>query len=186
MSDEELRRIDQILRKKLSQGVGERRKSHGDYHYFAGRFLLAEREYRHALENIDPDAQRELYARCEHNLGCALAGMFRYVKAAECFSHSYELSRDEKTYEHYLLAMRMGSRRDEYLRVVNENKMDQDQARKLEKKLASLEEKMIGENGFLLELVESLDEDRQDDFDKKCSEYIAELENEYRFEMMSE
>ena len=138
VSREELRSIDTMLRKNSSMGIYEKRKSHGDYHLCAGRYLMAEREYRQALSGMDPEENRILYASTLHNLGCALAGMFLYDQAADCFKRSYEAERRDETYMHYLGALRLGRSREEYAGLINTFKLDHTRAARLENEIMSI------------------------------------------------
>ncbi len=138
VSVEEMRSIESLLRQTQSLGTGERRKTQGDYHLFAGRYLMAEREYRQALEQLDKRADREQYAACCHNLGCALAGMFLYDRAAECFLEAYELGHEEESYIQYLAALRLGNSKTAYTQKVNELSLKRGPVAELERRLEEI------------------------------------------------
>ena len=183
VSEEEMRSIEMLLRSKSMLGAGERRKSRGDYHLTASRYLEAQRDYLQALKLIDPDGNRELYAACEHNLGCALAGMYLYERAAKRFEHAYILGRDEKSYIQYLAAMRMSRGRDEYLRAVNEAGVMADRAKRLEEKLDELDALSDDRELLIADMLEDLDRGDMALFDKRCDALLSEMKKEYRRDM---
>ncbi len=138
VSKEELRSIDTMLRKNSAMGTFEKRKSHGDYHMCAGRYLMAVREYRQALAGIDEKENRVLYAAILNNLGCALAGLGMYDLAADRFKASFEAEHSDEAYMHYLGALRLGRSREEYTGLVNRFGLDQGRVVRLENELRGI------------------------------------------------
>lgn len=133
VSHEELKNIEAILRDNSAMDSGERKKNCGDYFFDNGKYLDAIREYRLALDMVNENFKGELKAAIYHNLACVYARIFDYKQAAALFLRAWQISGNEETYLQYLAALRFGNDRENYVQIVEELKLDTQEAEKLER-----------------------------------------------------
>lgn len=121
---EEVRKLENFLKKNADLDESERRKVMADYLVEAGRFEAAINQYRKFLEEDGNAAKKpegkeaETAARLWHNMGTAYAGQFLFAEAAECFEQAFALAGFEKSRLHYLAAKRLLLKEKDYIAFV--------------------------------------------------------------------
>ncbi len=182
VSREELRTIESMLRENEAVGMAGRRKNSGDYHLFAGRYTLAQREYMLALKGSDPMRDPELYSMCMHNLGCAQAGLFMYEDAAKCFKKAWDHGGRTESYSCYLAALRMGGSRERYAALVRELGLDRTRVAELEERISESSDmsRQSEEYSVLKEALDDLEAGREEDFDRRAEAILASWKKDYR------
>lgn len=117
-SDDEIKRIRQILVDNASLSFAAKRKVKGDNMIKANKYTRAIEEYQYVLSNVKWEDEPELCSAILHNIACAYARMFMFDKVAEYFKKAYELDGDKESLTLYLAAMRMSMKKEDFDRMV--------------------------------------------------------------------
>lgn len=130
--------IEAVMRENSALSEGHKRKLKGDNLLERKHYVAAIREYMLAISQLDISREAELVCNCYHNLGCSYAGMFYFEEASVFFKKAYEYSRDEDSYRHYLMALRLGVSREKYAKMVSRFGLKEDVVLELEKQIDTL------------------------------------------------
>ena len=85
------------------QPADMKQKLKGDYLVRCGMFSNAVSEYQHILDRQVPGSLgTAFYSEIWNNLGCALARMFRFEEAADCFLNAWQLTHTRKMLRSYV------------------------------------------------------------------------------------
>lgn len=118
-SQDEITKVESILRLNASVSVFEKWKAKADFLFENNNFLLALKEYERALTNIGED-ELDLRARIYNNMGVTYMCLYLFDSAIDCFKTSYEINNNETAYKHYLTAKRLQVSEDEYVKMISE------------------------------------------------------------------
>lgn len=127
---EERKNIEQALRENEQLSQGQKRKVRGDYFCRNGKYLLAIKEYKEALEK--EDSGEEFQSVIYHNMGVVYARMFFFEKAGEMMKKAYDLNPSDERYLNWLACNRLAGNREQYLDFVLREKADQEKCTELE------------------------------------------------------
>lgn len=142
-----IREMEQILKQGAGLSGIEKRKKQVDY-------LVKKKKYVAAIQGYDrllgwwQEAQKhsaelpvsEIQVALYHNKGVALANLFRYEQAADCFRMAWELEPGDELLEDYLGAKRMQLSERDYVDFVAGLPQHYEATLKLEKTMERLEE----------------------------------------------
>ncbi len=137
-SKDEVKNIETLLNENAELGIGRRKKARGDYYLNMGRLMQARAEYEKSLENLSVREEADTVAAVTHNLGVAYARMFHFDKAADLFRRAWDISGNIESYEQYLAALRLGTSRENYVKMVLDLELDQEKVTKLEGEIERL------------------------------------------------
>jgi len=118
LKDDELRKIKQTLVDNASLSFSEKRKKRADNLLKANKITRAIDEYRYILQTLKKEEESEMYAYILHNLGVCYARYFSYDKAASYFKEAYDLFESKEILVHFLMAVRMTMKKEEFERFV--------------------------------------------------------------------
>ena len=124
-TDEEIKKIRQVLVDNASLSRAAKRKLRGDNLLRAKKYPRAIEEYQYVLSNLDKSEESELYSSILHNIGCAYARMFLVKKAKEYFRQAYETDENRQSLVEYLVCLRLTGKKEEYDRIVVKNGYDE-------------------------------------------------------------
>ena len=117
-SEDEIKKIRQILVDNASLSFSAKRKLRGDNLVRAGKYARAIEEYQYVLKSMDPKDDPELASSILHNIGSAYAQMFLFDKVADYYRRAYELDGNKESLTMYLAATRMRMKHEEFERMV--------------------------------------------------------------------
>lgn len=112
--------IGDMLQSNVSLSKFQKRKQQGDFWLKNHQYVKALIEYDLLLNKI-PENERDLKPAIWHNQGVALANLFAFSRAAECFWKAYQMKPDRKYYKEYLAAKRMQLNDNEYVEFIAEH-----------------------------------------------------------------
>lgn len=124
-SDDEIRRIRQVLVDNASLSFAAKRKVRGDNLLNAGKYTRALEEYQYVLSGLDKNEEPDLYSSILHNMGCAYSQMFQLDKASEFFKKAYDVDGDRESLIMHLVALRLTVSKEEFDRIVVKNCYDE-------------------------------------------------------------
>lgn len=185
---DDIREVEQILKKGAGLSIIERRKSQIDYLVRQKRYAAAIRGYDSLLDKWTEmeNAGNELPAAkvrgaILHNKAVALAGMMFYQGSAECFKEAYETDGSPAHFQGYLAAKRMELSENEYISFAAEQSQGYKYTLELEKKMERLTEdwKLQPEFQRLLEIREWRRTGERQLYYEGNEEVILELKNGY-------
>ena len=114
---DEIDKAESILKMNVTMNVFEKWKAKADFLYENRHFLLAIKEYKKVLADVNED-DFEIQSRVYNNMGVTYMALYHYDSAIECFKKAFEISNDKTAYKHYLAAMRLKLSEDQYIRLV--------------------------------------------------------------------
>lgn len=117
-SEDENKRIRQILVDNATLSFAAKRKAKGDNMIKANKYIRAIEEYQYVLSNEKWEDEPELCSAILHNIACAYSRMFMFDKVAEYFKKAYELDGNNESLTLYLAAMRMSMKKEDFDRMV--------------------------------------------------------------------
>ena len=98
-----------------------KQKLKGDYLVRCGMLSNADAEYRRILDRQSPGSLgSSFYAQVWNNRGCALARMFRFEDAAECFLNAWKLSHTRGMLRSYVSVLPLYLPEEEYKEKLRE------------------------------------------------------------------
>lgn len=128
-----------IMMETQGQKKHERGKTRADYLLSHKKYALAAKEYYQILkEPRDENLSEVFYGNILHNMGNAYAKLFFYQKAGICFKRAYELNKDEDTLKQYLAAIRMLLPKEEYVKQVVDELIEEKKALELEETIQKI------------------------------------------------
>lgn len=175
LPEEELREIKQVLVDNASLSFSKKRKKRADNLLNAKKFTRAIDEYQYILQSTKKDDDPEIAADILHNIGIAYARLFIYDKAAFYFRESLEIRENREARIHYLQALRMTMKKEQYDRFVLRMGFDESVINEAEERMVAVqksEPKTEYANDLLR--IKSLKQDG------KYSEYNAEVERVFK------
>ncbi len=135
----EIDKVEAILRENAGMDDYQKRLSRADFLMRNGRYSMAFKEYEYLLNN-DPDIDRKLRARIEHNEGVMYARLFLFERAEKMFMQAYEHGRDHESYIQYLAAVRMRLSSKDYVAFIADNEDAYEASLELEKRMNEAED----------------------------------------------
>ena len=103
LSSQQMKEYQEKLGKLEVQPEDQRQKLKGDYLVRCGMFSSAVSEYYQVLGRQGPGVLgSEFYSQLWNNLGCALARLFRFEEASECFYQGWKLTRTKEMLRKYV------------------------------------------------------------------------------------
>lgn len=142
LPEEELKKIKQILVDNASLSFSEKRKKRADNLLNARKFTRAIDEYQYVLQTVEKDVDPEVYSAVLHNIGVAYARLFVYDKAAYYFRESLELNESRECLIHYLQALRMTMKRENFDRFVLRMGYDEGLVREAEERMVKVQKEV--------------------------------------------
>ena len=124
-TEEEIKKIRQVLVDNASLSFAAKRKKRGDNLLNACKYPRAIEEYQFVLSGLNKEEEPELYSSILHNIGCAYARMFLLKKAAAFFKEAYEIDASNESLIMYLISLRFSVKKEEYDRIVVKNGYDE-------------------------------------------------------------
>jgi len=186
LPEDELRKIKQVLVDNASLSFSEKRKKRADNLLNAKKFTRAIDEYQYILNSIKVSDEADIYAAILHNIGIAYARLFVYDKAAYYFRESVEINSSRESMIHYLQALRMTMKRDNYDRFVLRMGYDDSIIREAEQRMVDAQ-KAVPESDYaadLQEIKELKSEGRISEYYKRIEGTFKTWKQEYRDQMI--
>lgn len=115
----------------------QKQKQQGDFLLKNQKYVKALIEYDLLLDELQ-ETDMSLKMTVLHNKGVALANLFAFSQAAECFEQAYQLKQSDEYFRDYLAAKRMQLSDDEYVEFVSENQNAYEVSLQLEKEVDSI------------------------------------------------
>lgn len=178
---DEIEKAESILKMNVTMNVFEKWKAKADFLYENRHFLLAIKEYKRVLSEVNED-DFEIISKVYNNMGVTYMALYLYDSAIECFKKAFEISNDKTAYKHYLAAMRLKLTEDEYIRLVADEedayKMSVSLETEFEECKARFEESDIANR--LKETFALKDSDSQSLYYEELTRLTESLKNDYR------
>lgn len=180
-TQEDKKRIEDVLQNNVGLSDCERRKRQGDYLVKNGRYQLAVSEYERLLLEL-PEIESALRPLICHNMGTAYSRLFQFENAARYFRKAYELSGNEESGIQYLAAVRSRLSEGEYVSFIADNSQYYELSLKVEKlfKEAEGQFEATRENRMLTALKIYKEEGNTASYYEEIDKIIAGLKDEYR------
>lgn len=125
LTSQEMREYQEKLTRLEVQSEDMKQKLRGDYLVKEKMFARAVWEYRQILKRRNPGKLGiQFYAGVWNNLGAALAGLFQFKEAADCFYESYNMMKTKETFRKYISALPLFLSEEEYKQKLEELKPD--------------------------------------------------------------
>lgn len=173
--EDELRSIKQVLVDNASLSFSKKRKKRADNLINAKKFTRAIDEYQYILQSTKREEDPEIVAEILHNIGVAYARLFIYDKAAYYFRESLELVENREARIHYLEAIRMTMKKDQYDRFVLRMGYDESTINEAEERMVKAQKAAPD-----TEYAKDLEKIKELKNDGKFSEYYAEVERVFK------
>lgn len=180
-SPQQKQKIEEVLQSSAGLNEYERRKKQGDYLMKNHRYKMAIEEYDKLCRDL-PETESALLPVAYHNMGTAYAGLFLYEPAARYFKKAFEMSRREESGLHYLAAMRLQMKQEDYITFIAEHGEYHDLSLKVEKMLtkAGGEYEASEENRMLSALGIYKEEGNVASYYEEIDKLIGKLKDDYR------
>lgn len=180
-SDEDRRKIDEVLKDNAGLSQYEKKKKQGDFLSQNGRYQLAVQEYDKLLSRL-PETESELRPSVYHNMGVAYSNLFQFENAARYFKKAYELSGREESGIQYLAAVRQQLSAGEYISFIADNGQYYELSLKVEKlyEAARGQFEATRENRMISALKIYKEEGNTASYYREIDRLISDLKDEYR------
>lgn len=180
-TEEEKKKIDQVLVSSARLNDYERRKKQADYLLKNGRYRMALDEYESLVREL-PETESALGPAIYHNMGTAYGCLFQFEAAAKYFRRSYEMSSREESGVQYLEALRMCLKEGDYIDFIAEHREYHQLSLEVERHLKEAKGgfEASQENRMLTALKILKDEGRVSSYYEEIDRIISELKDEYR------
>lgn len=175
LPEDELREIKQVLVDNASLSFAKKRKKRADNLLNAKKFTRAIDEYQYILKGTSRDEDPDIAADILHNIGVAYARLFIYDKAAYYFRESLEIRENKEARIHYLQALRMTMKKEQYDRFVLRMGFDEGLIRDAEDRMVIVQ-RSVPDTEYAKELQHIKDLKS----DGKVSEYYTEVEKVFK------
>lgn len=186
LPEDELRKIKQVLVDNASLSFCEKRKKRADNLLNATKYTRAIDEYQYILNSKEVSHELDTKAAILHNIGIAYARLFVYDKAAYYFRESLEVRSSDEALIHYLQAMRMTMKRENYDRFVLRMGYDEAIIREAEERMVEAQ-RSTPESNYASDLKEIKDlksEGRIGEYYKRIEATFKTWKQEYRDQMI--
>ncbi len=180
-SDEEIKKIDQVLQGNVGLNDFERQKKQADFLLKNRRYMLAIEEYDALCRRL-PDTESSLKPVIYHNMGAAYAGIFMFGMAARYFKKAYDMMKNEESGIEFLTAQRLYLSEDAYIAFIGEHGEYYNLSMQVEKRLTAAREEFEAsqENRMLTALKIYKDEGNAASYYEEIDKIIAKKKDEYR------
>ncbi|MCD8104300.1 MAG: hypothetical protein LUF35_04695 [Lachnospiraceae bacterium] len=139
LTGQEMRDYQDRLSKLEVQSDEMKLKLRGDYLVKEKMFARAAWMYRQILKQRNPGKLgSQFYAGVWSNLGAALAGLFRFEEAAECFWESYSLMQTKESFRKYISTLPLFLSEEECRSRIKELNADETLVRTIQEHNAKL------------------------------------------------
>lgn len=139
LTSQEMRDYQDQLSKLVVQSDEMKQKMRGDYLVKEKMFARAAWMYRQILKKRSPGKLgSQFYAGVWNNLGVALAGLFRFEEAADCFWESYQLMQTKESFRKYISALPLFLSEEDYRIRLKELRTDEYLVRTIQEHNAKL------------------------------------------------
>ena len=180
-SEEQKRKIEEVLQSSAGLNEYERRKKQGDYLIRNHRYRLAIEEYDKLCRDL-PETESAILPYAYHNMGVAYTRLFLFEPAAKYFKKAYERSGREESGVQYLAAMRMQMQQEAYITFIAEHGEYHELSLKVERllKKAAGEYEASEENRMLSALGIYKNEGNVSSYYEEIDKVIGTLKDDYR------
>lgn len=180
-TEEDRKRIEEVLQSNAGLSDFERQKKQGDYLLKNGRYRMALTEYEKLLLQL-PEAENDISPLLYHNMGVAYSRLFQFESAVKYFRRAYERSGKEESGIAYLAAMRQQLSEGEYITFIGENGQYYELSLKVEKLLKAAKEQFetTRESRMLTALKIYKEEGNTVPYYEEIDKIIADLKKDYR------
>lgn len=184
-TEEEIKKIRQVLVDNASLSFAAKRKKRGDNLLSAGKYPRAIEEYQFVISGLKKEEEPELYSSILHNIGCAYARMFLLKKAAAYFKEAYETDASNESLIMYLISLRFSVKKEEYDRIVVKNGYDDRISLEAVRRMTSAKnETVTGQMADDISEIEALKEKgKVTDYYEKIEETLEDWKMNYRRSM---
>lgn len=183
LSAGELKNIKQVLQEMENKTDFECGKIRADRYMENRRYISAVYEYRKLLREAmgQPEERKTenpvLAGDVWHNLGTAYARLFLFDKAANCYTHAYELNQNPKSLKACLFAYRCMRDERGFKRKAAAGFLSEDEAAEIARQLSE-----VSRMEEIREFETMLDEEFETEgrYQERVTELLAEWKEEYR------
>ncbi len=173
LSDEETERISKIIEGNSDVRPFVRRKSRADFFFQNKMYAAAGEEYAEALEECDDD---DVKADIYRHLSAIYVKNFMMSEASGCLKKEWEITGDQKTLKYYLIALKEGASKEEYMKEL----MELDPPEPVPDEVEEFMEQTAQEAKRRSSELEKLAEDDRVGYIRRTEEIVTGLKNDYR------
>lgn len=131
-SEQQIREIVAAVRQMEEKSEFECNKIRADRLMEKEKYLSGIYEYRRLLESEEAKEESALLlGSIWHNLGVAYARLFLFGEARSCFERAYELCGEQESLRQCLFCCQCMEDEESFLRLANENGMDENEQKRL-------------------------------------------------------
>ena len=127
-----------------------RRKIKADNYLNYKNYSMASKEYEEILESPDINKLDSVnYGNIVHNLGIVRMNISSFYAAAECFKEAYVRNNNKESLSHYLCALKLENREEEYRDAIRSFSPSKDDIMNIEEKFIKLKKEAMATKKFM-------------------------------------
>lgn len=127
-----------------------RRKIKADNYLSYKNYSMASKEYEEILASPDINKLDSVnYGNIVHNLGIVRMNISSFYAAAECFKEAYVRNNNKESLSHYLCALKLENREDEYKDAIRSFSPSKDDIMNIEEKFIKLRKEAMATKKFM-------------------------------------
>ncbi|MBE5934973.1 MAG: hypothetical protein E7262_04195 [Lachnospiraceae bacterium] len=160
-----------------------RRKIKADNYLTYKNYSLASKEYEEILDSPDINKLDSVhYGNIVHNLGIVRMNISSFYAAAECFKEAYVRNNNKESLSHYLCALKLEHRDDEYQEAIRMFSPSKDDIMNIEERFIKLRKEAMATKKFMAidRLMTIKGEGRVNEYYEVIDKMIVNWKTEYK------